>query len=115
MLFRGIYPFPILPPPAGWDSQAIPFMLGLGLTDAVGILLGMSFSYQAYLKGKFSPMLGIFSLTIFITGAIVFAFGTFPSGAWAAHSIAYGIMVVLFIPTIILYAQLLRLELCQSK
>lgn len=114
MLFRGIYPFPILPPPGGWDSQVIPFMLGLGVTDAVGILLGMSFSYQAALKGKFHPKMGIFSLTIFITGAVVFAFGTFPSGAWAAHPIAYGIMAILFFPAVILYAQLLRLELYQS-
>jgi len=102
------FPFPILPPPGGWDGQTIPFMIGLGTTDLAGILLGQFFAYRALITGTFYRRLGVISLTIFITGAIVFAFGTLPSGAWIAHPIAYGSMAFLFAPTVILYVWLLR-------
>lgn len=101
-------PFPILPPPGGWGEQTLPFMFGLGGMDVVGILLGVGFTYLALFKGKFIRRLGILSLTIFITGAIVFGAGTYPSGAWTAHPIAYWIMVALFSPSVILYIRLLR-------
>lgn len=101
-------PFPILPPPGGWGEQTLPFMFGLGGTDVVGILLGVGFAYLALFKGKFIRRLGILSLTIFITGAIVFGAGTYPSGAWAAHPVAYWTMVALFSPSVILFILLLR-------
>ena len=108
LLLQGRFPFPILPPPGGWDPQVIPFMLGLGTSDLAGILLGLFFVFRALIKGTFYRRLGVISLTIFITGAIVFAVGTFPSGAWGAHPVAYGSMAVLFAPTVILYIWLLR-------
>jgi hypothetical protein len=108
LLLQGRFPFPILPPPGGWDPQIIPFMLGLGTTDLAGILLGLCFVYRSLIKGSFYRRQGVISLTIFITGAVVFAIGTLPSGAWAAHPIPYGSMAVLFLPTAILYAWLLR-------
>jgi hypothetical protein len=108
LLIQGRFPFPILPPPSGWDPQVIPFMLGLGTTDLAGILLGLFFVYRALITGACYRRHGVISLTIFITGAIVFAFGTLPSGAWGAHPIAYGSMAVLFAPTILLFIQLLR-------
>ena len=108
LLLQGRFPFPILPPPGGWDPQVIPFMLGLGTTDLAGILLGLCFVYRALIKGALYRRLGVISLTIFITGAIVFAVGTLPSGAWASHPFAYGLMAVLFAPTVILYTWLLR-------
>jgi hypothetical protein len=108
LLLQGRFPFPILPPPGGWDPQVIPFMIGLGTTDIAGILLGLCFVYRALIKGAFYRRLGVISLTIFITGAIVFAVGTFPSGAWGTHPIAYGIMAILFFPAVILYIWLLR-------
>lgn len=107
LLFESRYPFPILPPPGGWEPQTMPFLLGLGITDSLGILLAIVFSAQAFVKGRFKRRLGVISLTIFITGAIVFAIGTLPSGAWAAHPLAYGSMAILFIPTPILYTWLL--------
>lgn len=107
LLLTDNFPFPILPPPGGWDNQAIHFMLGLGFTDTISILLGMLFSYQALFKNRFNRRLGVISLTSFFIGAVVFAFGTLPSGAWAAHPCAYGIMVILFLPSIGLYFWLL--------
>lgn len=100
-------PFPILPPPDGWSDQAMAFLYGLAGTDVIGILLGIVFAYRAAVKKQFTRRLGILSLTIFITGAIVFGAGTFPSGAWTAHPGAYWIMVALFLPAVILYTLLL--------
>jgi hypothetical protein len=100
-------PFPILPPPGGWQEQTMPFMLGLAGMDVIGILLGILFSFQSLVNKKFMPLLGIISLTIFISGAIIFAAGTYPSGAWAAHPLSYWIMVFLFAPSPVLYLKLL--------
>lgn len=103
-------PFPILPPLQGWHVQVMPFMFGLAAMDILGIILGLVFAYQALFKGKKRTILGIVSLTIFITGAVVFAAGTLPSGAWTAHPIAYGIMAILFIPTAFLLVHLLTTQ-----
>ena len=101
-------PFPILPPHIGWTDQTMAFLYGLAGTDVVGILLGIFFATRAILKKDYKPRLGILSLTIFITGAIVFGAGTLPSGAWAAHPVAYWAMVVLFLPSVVLYYLLLK-------
>lgn len=102
-------PFPILPPPGGWSSQTMPFLYGLAGMDVLGILLALIFSLHFLFKHKFRPVVGLISMTIFISGAIVFAVGTFPSGAWAAHPIPYGLMVLLFAPIIPLYIKMASL------
>jgi len=91
-------PFPILPPLGGWDAQTLPFMFGMACMDVLAILLALLFAYQSLIKGKMNRRMGILSLTIAFTGALIFAAGTFPTGAWAAHPVAYWIMVILFIP-----------------
>ena len=101
-------PFPILPPPGGWTNQTMAFLYGLAFTDLIGIVFGILFSTQFVFEDKFNTRLGTLSLTIFITGAIVFTAGTFPSGAWAAHPVAYGVLIVLFAPCVILYCHLLK-------
>jgi hypothetical protein len=83
------------------------FLVGLGITDSVGILLGMIFAVQFLTKRRFNRRLGVISLTTFITGAIVFAIGTLVNGAWAAHPLAYGSMAILFLPVPFLYYWLL--------
>lgn len=108
-------PFPILPPADDWGAQAMPFLIGLGTTDFVGIIMGIIFALQLLIKGIYNRILGILSLTIFITGAIVFGFGTFPSGAWGLHPLAYWVMVGLFAPTTMLYSRLLQQAFRQSK
>jgi hypothetical protein len=110
MLLEARFAFPILAPPTGWQEQTIPFMLGLGVTDTIGILLGIRYAYQSLIRNKPNRRLGILSLTIFITGAVVFAIGTYASGAWSTHPAAYWGMVVLFAPAPWLYFILLRSE-----
>jgi len=101
-------PFPILPPPGGWQEQSIPFMFGLAGMDVIGIILGIYYSFKTLFKREHIPGLGILSLTIFISGAVVFAAGTYPSGAWAAHPLSYWSMVILFAPVPYLYVKLLQ-------
>jgi len=101
-------PFPILPPPGGWQEQTMPFMLGLAGMDVLGIFLGTFYSYQTISTRKHHRLLGILSLTIYISGTVIFAAGTFPSGAWATHPFAYWAMVILFAPAPILYVKLLK-------
>lgn len=104
-------PFPVLPPSTDWQSQAWPFLLGLAGMDVIGILLGIIFTIKSQFKGLVDHKLGLISLTIFISGAIVFAVGTFPSGAWSQHLIAYGGMVLLFIPCLFLYFKLITMPI----
>ena len=101
-------PFPILPPPGGWEAQTLPFMFGLGGMDVIAIILAFVFAYQSLIKRKITRRTGILSLTIAFTGALIFAAGTFPSGACGAHPLAYWIMVILFIPAGWLLIRLLR-------
>ena len=103
-------PFPILPPTGGWQAQTLPFMFGLAGMDVIGILLGIIFSYQTTLRSNFRPLIGIISLTIFISGAVIFGAGTFPSGAWAVYPVAYWVMVALFAPSLVLFYKLLLLS-----
>lgn len=107
LMVENQHPFPILPPPGGWSPQTMPFLVGLGITDSVGILLGVVFAYQFFANRRLNRRMGVISLTIFITGAIVFGIGTVFAGAWAAHPLAYSVMAVLFIPTPVLYTWLL--------
>lgn len=109
LLLQGkIAPFPILPPPGGWQVQTMPFMFGLAGMDVIGIVFGIYYSFKTLLKQKHIALWGILSLTIFISGAVVFAAGTYPSGAWAAHPLSYWSMVILFAPVPYLYAKLLQ-------
>lgn len=102
-------PFPILPPPTGWQAQSLPFMYGLAGMDTLGIILGIVFAGKWFFRGKLDRILGLLSLTIFTTGAVVFAAGTFPAGAWLAHPLAYWLMGVLFTPTLLLTYLLIKM------
>jgi hypothetical protein len=107
LLTTSTIPFPILPPSTGWQEQTWPFFLGLAGMDAIGILLGIIFAVRSQFKGVIDQKCGLISLTIFISGAIVFAAGTIPSGAWSQQPIAYGGMALLFIPCLFLYVKLI--------
>jgi hypothetical protein len=101
-------PFPILPPPGGWQEQTMHFMFGLAGMDVIGIILGIYYSFKTLFKQENIALLGVLSLTIFISGAVVFAAGTYPSGAWTAHPLSYWSMVILFAPVPYLYIKLLQ-------
>ena len=101
-------PFPAPPPAGGWAPQAIPFLIGMGIVDAVAIILALIFASMWVTRRQVQTRLGLISLTIAGASAAIFAIGTFASGAWAAHPLAYGIMVILFAPLAPLFVLLAR-------
>ena len=115
LFFYQTVPFPILPPPDGWHAQTFPFLYGLAGIDAIGIILGILFAFKTVFKTSIQPVLGLTSLTIFISGALVFAAGTLPSSAWAAHPISYTAMAIFFLPIPLLYVKLLLLVKTNPK
>jgi len=101
-------PFPAPPPPGGWAPQTVPFLIGMGLVDAVAIILALIFAYMWLSRRQLLARLGLISLTIAGASAAIFAIGTFAGGAWAAHPLAYGVMVILFAPLLPLFVLLAR-------
>lgn len=106
-LQTGTLPFPASPPTGGWSSQVLPFLFGLGGVDVAAILLGISFAARMLIWDREARNLGLLSLTVAFSSAVVFAVGTILTGAWAAQPIEYGLMVVLFAPLLPLFASLL--------
>lgn len=102
------FPFPAPPPTGGWAPQTIPFLIGMGLVDAVAIILALVFVYMWIINRQTPIRLGLISLTIAGASAAIFAIGTFASGAWAANPLAYGVMVILFAPLLPFFVLLAR-------
>jgi hypothetical protein len=108
LLRTGEMKFPAPPPPGGWLLQTIPFLVGMGIVDAVAITQALFYVYYAVFRNQLIPQLGIISMTIAGSSALIFAIGTYASGAWMQHLFAYVAMVVLFSPTIFLFILLLN-------
>lgn len=98
--------FPAPGPPAGWSEQAMHFLLALGITDALLILLSLCFVYAYHRQRPRQYSLGLLATGSSIVTALVFALGTLPSGAWLQNPISYGLITLLFIPFIGLFLQL---------
>jgi hypothetical protein len=92
-----------MPPISGWSIQAQYFLIGMGFIDAVNVLLALVFVYSFFKMEKWWLSMGLVSLTAAICSAWIFGFGTVLSGAWSNHPLAYGVMVFLFSPVIILF------------
>lgn len=57
----------------------------------------------ARLEHHVPPILAAACVPAFVTSALAFAGGTLPSGAWAAHPIAYLSLVLVFLPVAVLW------------
>jgi hypothetical protein len=107
-IMSGVLPFPASPPNQGWSQQVVPFFFGMGAVDALAAGLGISFAVLFIFKRKIKIRLGLISLVIALTSALVFMAGTLASGAWEAHPGEYLSMVVAFFPLPYLLICLLR-------
>ena len=103
VLQTGRVPFPAAPPPGGWNDAVLPFLMGMAAADVVAACLGIYFSYSQLIKKRFKPVIGIISLTIALSSAVVYLVGTLPSGAWIHNPISYLIVILAFLPIIPLY------------
>ena len=108
LLKTGNVPFPASPPPGGWDTEVIPFLMGMAAADVVAAGMGIYFAYSHISNGKFKPLAGVISLTIALSSAIVYLIGTLPAGAWVHNPISYLIVILAFSPIVPLYILLVR-------
>jgi hypothetical protein len=94
--------FPAPPPAGGWSPQAENFFVGVGAIDALNAVIALAFVY-GFLKGtRWRAWLGTLTLTISAYSALLFAFATLPTGAWALRPAEYLIIVVAFAPVLVL-------------
>lgn len=105
---QGRVPFPASPPPGGWVSEVLPFLMGMAAADVIAICLGIYFVYSFLKSGQLNYLAGIISLTIAISSGVVYLIGTLPTGAWITNPISYLIVILAFSPIIPLYFLLAR-------
>ena len=108
LLKTGNVPFPASPPPGGWNTVVIPFLMGMAAADVIAAGMGIYFAYSLISNGKFKPLAGVISLTIAQSSAIVYIIGTLPAGAWVHNPISYLIVILAFSPIVPLYVLLVR-------
>jgi hypothetical protein len=108
LLKTGNVPFPAAPPPGGWDTVVIPFLMGMAAADVVAAGMGIYFAYSLFSNDKFKPLTGVISLTIALSSAIVYLIGTLPAGSWVHNPISYLIVILAFSPIVPLYVLLVR-------
>jgi hypothetical protein len=108
LLTTGRLTFPAPPPPTGWTDQARYFLVTLGLLDTFLILLSFAFVAGYFARAPWHPWLGLATLSAFVASAFAFAGGTLPTGAWAAHPLAYLSLVLAFLPVAVLFFVLIR-------
>jgi hypothetical protein len=92
------------PPSGGWSVQARHFLVGLGAVDAANAALALVFVYGYFSRSRWWFWLGTFALTASVFSALVYAYGTIASGAWADHPAEYLTLAVVFMPVALLAA-----------
>ena len=103
LILTGRIPFPAPPPPGGWSPQARHFLIGLGVADAVTALLAVAFVFGYFSSANWCVWLGMLTLTSAVCSAVVFAYGTIASGAWACHPVEYLSLAIAFTPVAVLF------------
>ena len=94
--------FPAPPPAAGWSEQAINFFVGVGAIDALNAVIALEFVYGFFRGARWRGWLGAITLTVAAYSALLFAFATIPTGAWAHRPVEYLVIVVVFAPVLVL-------------
>jgi hypothetical protein len=94
--------FPAPPPDAGWSQQAVNFFVGVGAIDALNAILALVFVYGFFMGARWRGWLGTLTLTVAAYSALLFAFATLPTGAWAHRPVEYLIIVAAFAPALVL-------------
>jgi hypothetical protein len=94
--------FPAPPPAGGWSEQAINFFVGVGAIDALNVILALVFVCGFFKGARWRGWLGALTLTVAAYSALLFAFATIPTGAWAFRPVEYLVIVVAFVPVLVL-------------
>lgn len=91
-----------LPPPGGWSEQSIHFLVATGMFDLVLAVVAVYFVLQYRKRSESADVLGSIALTGSLYSAVIYAYGTWRSGALGAHPLAYGAVSLAFAPMILL-------------
>lgn len=110
LLRTGQVPFPAQPPTGGWQAQALPFLLAMGVLDAAAAGLGVYFAFSWHIHGRWKARMGLVSTTMALTSAGIFAAGTGAAGVWLLYPLSYFGMLVLSLPAFPLFWILLTAE-----
>ncbi len=94
--------FPAPPPAGGWSEQAGYFFVGVGVIDALNVIIALIFVYGYFRRARGRDWLGAITLTVAAYSALLFAFATIPTGAWAQRPVEYAVIVVAFAPVLVL-------------
>lgn len=102
LALTGTIPFPAPPPPGGWSTQVRPFLISMGLLDAVNVVIALAFVYGYFAEARWRWCVGAVSLTAATYSAILYACGAVVSGAWAHNAAAYWSVAVAYFPVAVL-------------
>ena len=102
LMATGTIGFPAPPPPGGWSTQVVPFLVGTGVVDAVNVVVAFAFVFGYFTKARWRWGLGTVTLTVAAYSAIIFAFGTIASGAWGHNPVGYLSVAAVFAPVAVL-------------
>ena len=103
----GRIPFPAQPAGSSWAVETVPFLFGMGAVDAVAAGMALYAGWKLFFKSRFQTPLWVISLNTAMTSALIFCFGTVPSGAWQAHLLGYGVLAIVFSPLFVFYVLLM--------
>lgn len=98
LLVNGSITFPAPPPPGGWTTQASHFLVGLGGVDAANAMAALAFVYGFFSRARWRYWLGTLTLSVAGCSALLFAYGTIASGAWAHNPVSYLSITLAFAP-----------------
>ncbi len=98
LLRSGTLGFPGTPPPGGWASQTMPFLIALGAVDALNVLLAWTFVYGYWRGARWCWGAGGVSLGMMACSALVYVVGTGAAGAWASDPWGYLAVTLVFAP-----------------
>jgi hypothetical protein len=101
-LRTGALGFPAAPPPGGWSSQVVPFLVGTAVLDALNVLLAWTFVCGYWIRARWRWWVGGITLTATLYSALVFCAGTIASGAWRHRPAGYFAVVAVALPAIAL-------------
>jgi len=103
----GRIPFPAQPAGSSWAVETVPFLFGMGAVDAVAAGMALFAGWKLIFRTQFQTPLWVISINTALTSAVIFCFGTLPSGAWQANPLGYGILAVVFSPLFAFYVMLM--------
>ena len=99
----GTIGFPAPPPMGGWDEQAIYFLLGNGILDAIIGVAALIYVIR-FMRGRpGSELIGVICVTASLCSGGFFVIGTVLSGAWTKNPMNYFGLVVVFTPVAALF------------